>query len=908
MSPLASWRTALRIARREARRAKGRTALVAVMIGLPVAGLSTAAVTYDMFKLTTQEAVTRDLGAADAMLSWVEDSPITQMPDGLGYSADESRPGGPKRKTDADVLAVLPAGSRVVKPDEVSVEMRTATGTGILPAHTLDVTDPIYAGHVALVRGRAPAAASEVAVSACAIVRVGADVGGTVSTADRTRTFTVVGVIEFPAMLNDQLVFAPRAAPPSIDEDSSWGQRRWLADTPTAISWDDVRRLNEKGILVRSRAVLLDPPVIEDSVLGGGGGGVPESDELALGGLLAGMCVLEVALLAGPAFAVGARRRQRQLALVAASGGTGAHVRRIVLADGVVLGLVGAACGVILGIVVAFAGRPVIEQYLFHGRAGGYRVFPLALFGIVALAVVTGLLAALVPAFVAARQPVVTALQGRRGVTRSRKRWLALGLAMTAFGVAVAAYGAWDTNEQVVLAGLVLGELGLVLCTPALVGLIARLGGRLPVAPRIALRDTGRNRSSAAPAISAVMAAVAGSMALSVFLGSSNAQNEASYEPTLPYGTAMVMISPDYLGRSDRGAVDQDAIAAALRANLPTSSVLTVSSLGCADQPAATGDSPRPCGFSAFAELPPERQCPYENLERQLTLDEQKAAARDDRCDRADGTWTSGMMSTVVDDGAAVAAVTGAGGDDLVRAAETLQRGGIVVTSPALVKDGNATLVVESWREDGVAGEAKRFSVPAYAVSAAPGLSTLIVSPQVAARAGAKVVPFAVVAVAGRAPTQAEIDAANGAVRGVDGRVYLSVEQGPSNGEDPTMLVLAIIAGVVALGAAGVATGLAAADGRADLSILAAVGASPGLRRLLSLSQSGVIAGLGAVLGVAAGTGVAAAVLFALNRVYADRWPAPLPMPILIPWTNVALLAIVVPVVAMLGPGQCVRT
>jgi len=58
---------------------------------------------------------------------------------------------------------------------------------------------------------------------------------------------------------------------------------------------------------------------------------VIDTRTLAGGVLVAGLALLEVVLLAGPAFAVGARRRQRQLALVAANGGTPAHVRRIVL-------------------------------------------------------------------------------------------------------------------------------------------------------------------------------------------------------------------------------------------------------------------------------------------------------------------------------------------------------------------------------------------------------------------------------------------------------------------------------------------------------------------------------------------------------------------------------------------------
>jgi putative ABC transport system permease protein len=209
----------------------------------------------------------------------------------------------------------------------------------------------------------------------------------------------------------------------------------WLVDTPSAFTWPDVQRLNEFGLLVRSRAVLLDPPHR------------PEDDTqrrrtLTLGGLVAGLGVLEVVLLAGPAFAVGARRRQRELALVAVGGGTPAQLRRIVLADGAVLGGATAVLGVLVGVALALAGRPLVTEHLTHYRAGGYRAYPLALAGVAAVAVLTGLLAALVPAFVAGRQDVIATLPGRRGVLRSRKRWLALGLATAATGATVATYGA----------------------------------------------------------------------------------------------------------------------------------------------------------------------------------------------------------------------------------------------------------------------------------------------------------------------------------------------------------------------------------------------------------------------------------------------------------------------------------
>ena len=63
--------------------------------------------------------------------------------------------------------------------------------------------------------------------------------------------------------------------------------------------------------------------------------------------------LLEVVLLAGPAFAVGARQQQRSLALMAASGGTPRQSRRVVLGRRVRPRRRGRRCsGVVLGIVV----------------------------------------------------------------------------------------------------------------------------------------------------------------------------------------------------------------------------------------------------------------------------------------------------------------------------------------------------------------------------------------------------------------------------------------------------------------------------------------------------------------------------------------------------------------------------
>ena len=48
-------------------------------------------------------------------------------------------------------------------------------------------------------------------------------------------------------------------------------------------------------------------------------------------------------------------------------------------------------------------------------------------------------------------------------------------------------------------------------------------------------------------------------------------------------------------------------------------------------------------------------------------------------------------------------------------------------------------------------------------------------------------------------------------------------------------------------------------------------------------------------------------VLAADNRNLRDVWPVPTPYPIAVPWLNVGVALIVVPVVAMLGAGLLTR-
>ncbi len=892
------WGTALRVARREARRARGRSILVLAMIAAPVAALSFAAVEGDTFALSPDERAERLMGTAQAVVAWPQDGPVRQDPTNLqafvaGAASPTARavvPPGTQR-----LLALLPPGSRAIPDQAGSLSVRTVAGTGSLGARMLDVADPLAHGILRPRSGRAPAGADEVALTPAAAHRVGAGVGGGVRLANGGRTFSVVGIVEDPTDLEaTTIVLQPGALPPADDRDDL----KWLVATPRPLTWTQVKQLNTHGVVAVSRHVLERPPTPAERY--------PESfveNGFALGvpGLVGGLAMLEIILLAGPAFAVGARRRSRDLALVAAAGGSPAHLRRIVLADGVVLGAVAAATGVVLGIAAAAAARPLLEAHLTHGRSGGFRVFPVALAGLAGLALSTGVLAALVPAWSASRQDVVTALAGRRGIVRLRRRWPILGAVLVAAGALVAAAGARRISSTSVLAGLVVVELGLVLCTPAFVGMVARLGRFMPLAPRIALRDTSRNRTAAAPAISAVMAAVVASLAVGVVLVAGTERTRDDYR-SLDRPGDVVLDSSGKLG--DGRPVPAQAVAS-LRRIMPVEQVHELGLPSC---------GARACFVTP--QVPAARVCPYAPwvLRHDPGPAEQQAARRDARCDGVAGNYRyfENLFSdsfTLIVDPAAVGVLTGLPREDAALAAAALRAGKVVVDHPRYLNEGRVTLTITS--ADFSPGARKK---EASRTATAPGFAPphrarapiVMMTRKTASSLGVRSVPSLVLATTTRMPTVAEQDRLQAAL-GLRAGVY--VERGPQTRSDTrSLLLLAVVAGLITLGAAAIATGLAASDGRADLGTLAAVGASPRVRRGLALSQSAVIAGLGSLLGAAAGLSGSIAVLVALNRGYADIWPAPTPYPITVPWLNVGVALLVVPLIAMLGAGLLTRS
>ncbi|MEU1244729.1 ABC transporter permease [Micromonospora parva] len=878
-----SWRAALRIARRESRRSRRRTILVLAMIAMPVAALAFLAASYDMAELTPQERVDRRLGVADAQLQWIANAPVGQDEWGEGwYTRDGELPA---KVTAAQLTELLGPGSRVTEVRQrVPLTLRGPHRDEVVNGRVLDLADPLARGLVRFRAGRAPQQAGEVAVSPVALRRLDLRLGRAVAAADGSRAYTVVGVVEFPDDLGPVVSLHPGAVPSTGPEPDGV----WLADVPGTVDAALVSRLNDRGVVVTARHWIAPTTGADRTWFGSIVGSDP--NDLSTGILIAGLGLLEVVLLVGPAFAVGVRRRRRDLALVAVAGGDAAQLRRVVLADGVVLGVLGAAAGLLVGVGAAFAGRPLMEQYVFSARFGGYRCWPSALVLLGGVAVLAGVLAALAPAWTAARQDVSAGLAGRRTPAKSQGRWLVLGLTLVVGGAGLAAFGATQTSPAVVLTGLILGELGLVCCTPTLLGALARLGRVLPLAPRIALRDASRNRAAAAPAICAVMAAVASSVALGGYLASDVARDARAYRPALP--TGHVMVNP--IGSAGQPTLAQ--ITDAARTQFGVGAVAQVQTPTCGAGPTGYCD--------VTPVLPLTRACPWQPGV-QLSAAQRQQARADPRCQIREADYFGGYVETGVDDGTALPLLTGVDPATTAAATAVLRAGGVVVTDPRYLHDGLVTV-----RVGDVGAEPNRpitvRDLPGYALPRATGQPRLLLSAAAARQLDLTWSPTGWVIGTTTPPDEEQQARFTAAIRPF-GTFSLMVEYGGAPRDvSPLLLLLAAAAGLITVGAAGIATALAAAEGRAELTTLAAVGAAPAVRRLLAICQAGVIAGLGSVLGIVAGLGTAAIVLVSVNRQYATDWPVSDPYPFLVPWPALGIL-VLVPVVAMLGAGLFTR-
>ena len=722
--------------------------------------------------------------------------------------------------TEADVRTVLGQDARLLPI--ASGWSRARLGDRVVEFSTtgVDLSDPVAAGLFDLEAGHLPRASGEVVVNG-AMLDKGLAIGDELEVADRA--LVIVGSGRDATDRTMPVVIG------SVDDlpDESTNRREWLVDARGDVSWAAVRELNQIGAVVTSRAVLADPPDVA-SMAEQMGYDTGQDEMVAVVVLIVVMALIEVVLLAGPAFAVGARRHARTLALIAASGGTPAQSRRVILGSGVVLGLVASAAGLVLGIAAGWAVLPLVQR--FQGEWFGPFELPWPyLAAIVSFGLVSALLASVVPAWLASRQDVVAVLAGRRGDRRPRASTPVLGLVLLGVGIAASAYGAVTSDSGNgalwIAAAAVVSVLGMILVVPVVVSAVARVSGRLPLTARYAARDAARHRTRTVPAVAAVAATVAGVVALGIANASDEKQNEMTYTPQAAMGTGYVSWGPDVLpGEEPPDPVKTWArIEETVRSTDPVVGVRALRGVQ---------DPYDPAGYTTTIVAPPRE------LESQVF-----------------GLMTYGPTVAVADG----ADELGVEGETAVAVDAALAGGRVVLFTTEADGVADVTVRQETWREDGIEPEAESSDV-----------------------VGARLVPWDQ-SVAGAAPAQAVVPSAMAeqlgldvttvslhltgdldraaetrikeAVQGAVDGTYVYVERGYQRPDEALiiLLVLGALGGVLMLGGTLTATFLALSDARPDLATLSAIGAAPRTRRRVAAAYALVIGVVGAVLGAAVG-------------------------------------------------------
>jgi putative ABC transport system permease protein len=369
---------------------------------------------------------------------------------------------------------------------------------------------------LALRHGRYPTAAGEVALTGDAADRLSTSIGDEVRLA--RQTWKVVGEVENPDDLDDEFALV---APGS-------------GFTPT--SFVVLTDLNGRGTD--------DPDAPGATGPAFGVEGAP-SDDTAVAALVLVVVTLTmslVALIAAAGFVVVAQRRQRQLGLLAALGATERHLRLVMLANGVIVGMVAAVVGGGLGVLGWIAAAPAVEG------AAGHRLDRLGLpWGLILesllIAVLASAAAAWWPARAIARVPVMAALSRRPVRPVAVHRSLIAAIVLLGGGVAAISGSrpTGDVRPLVLMGGVLAVVIGVVLVSPTAIRVLAVPAGRLPFASRLALRDLVRYQARAAAALAAITLGLGVSVGIVVIAKANEPRGD---EGNLSSSQILVQVAP----------------------------------------------------------------------------------------------------------------------------------------------------------------------------------------------------------------------------------------------------------------------------------------------------------------------------------------------------------------------------
>jgi putative ABC transport system permease protein len=886
-SGLRTARLSLRFAAREAWRTRGQSLLIVLLIVIPVAAVAAVATIGQSRIPTVAESIQSRMGDAQAVLRVVSppDSSLIQLPtEPQNWQVDVDQATGLRKNSDrrdplASPSSVLPQGTPIIEVrDSALITVATATGRGSLLYVEGAVWESALTGLYALERGRAPRSAGEVLVTPSTLDRLGKGLGDDVSVFEPNETtMRIVGTIRDRTLsASVDAIYAPigtlATGTPSIKD-----ARFFLPSTP--LSWARVAELNKSGFIVWSREVLQDPPSSDMFVQ------IPDG-ERATEGLIAGIAIfalLEVTLLAGAAFLVGARRQQRTLALLASVGARRRNLFQIVTGGGVLLGAIAGVVGAALGVLGAYLAYRITDTG-DRIEFPGFHIDWLLLIGVVAAATVVGWVAAAVPAVIASRVDVVVALRGatrpspaRRSVTRAGLILLSVGVLLLAGSTFVLAGTEWvNTLAKSTLHSrpiMVVGILGIslaavvlhiaaLLLVPQIFAWVSARLGRASLPVRLAARDLSRNTARSAPVVAVIMTTVWIALVTLCFQAYQGTIEAAYRTDSALTGQGFL---PTFTEANPNPTVAEShaqsqRLAALARSRFDDARVSVI-------QRPQTDWTSYWAGAGQMTELKavraPEQLCPAEAGAPGYPTSDDPAVLRafgekhgdDPRCDIRNAPLLfsaggPGVFHVLIGGPRELARLTGTTVAPGIAAA--LAGGEAVSFWPQLVHDDRITLqwsVVATGLPDSVIRTEELRAVVAQPRERL--LDGIFISPDTAKKLGIFPVDGLVLIDFASPPSVSTVDAANADfVAAVPGVGPLVVVRDPAEAQRTTNWLALALVMLVALSAATVALGLGRIDGRKTQLTLRAIGGGYRVVRGMSAASVAIMTLLATVIGV----------------------------------------------------------
>ncbi|HEV3069171.1 MAG TPA: FtsX-like permease family protein, partial [Streptosporangiaceae bacterium] len=337
----------------------------------------------------------------------------TPAPAGAGFGTAQDMatyPGGPHLASQIAALRQRFGRVDVIENQAVAIPGSIST----YDVRAQNPNGPFGQPMLSLVSGHYPAGPGQVAVTDGVAATFGLRVGGLWHQGGTTRQVT--GIVQNPQSLLDEfaLVVPGQVSAPT--------QVTVLFDAP-GVSADSL------GPAVQTRQSATNSNALN-----------PETIVLAL----ATVGMLLIALVAVGGFTVLAQRRLRSLGMLGALGATDRNIRLVVRANGVLVGIIGALAGTVLGLAIWLAYRPTAEADAHH-LIGAFAL-PWSVIGpAIALAIVATYFAAARPARSITKIPVVAALSGRPAPPKQVHRSVVPGVVL----LVAAAACFWYTGKSI---------------------------------------------------------------------------------------------------------------------------------------------------------------------------------------------------------------------------------------------------------------------------------------------------------------------------------------------------------------------------------------------------------------------------------------------------------------------------